>query len=67
MDTEGYPDEPRVTLHQDSLDDLMAVARLTRRDHRDVLADAVEALRAKVEPKLNPPAVKPRKTSKAAS
>lgn len=44
-------EDTTVTIRQDTLDDLNAVAQVLRRDHRDVLADAVEQIRAALLPR----------------
>lgn len=68
MDGEQSTGEPQVTLYEDTRDDLIAIAMLTRRDHRDVLRDAVEAIRERLVPKLAAPAQRgPKRGPKAAS
>ena len=67
MDSDNVQDA-QVTLYEDTRDDLMAIAMLTRRDHRDVLHDAVEAIRERLVPKLTAPSAKgPKRGPKAAS
>lgn len=54
--------DPTITIHQDTINDLMAVAQITRRDHRDVLAEAVDIVRRACIPKTP----QPRKPAKPA-
>lgn len=68
MDTDSLPEgTSSVTIYGDTLDDLLAIAKLTRRDHRDVLRDAVEAIRERLMPKLQAPAQRAKRSPKAAS